>query len=76
MDKFMCFICREDVRDSTINCRGPRHELWETVWKHTKKEVPTYEAQTKKHSLYVNPNTGKIERISKDLNTPLTLGKE
>lgn len=76
MDKFMCLICREDVRESTINCEGPRHDLWNTVWKHKNIEIPTYEAQKQKHGLYVNPQTGRIERISKTLNTQTTLGKE
>ena len=76
MDKFMCFICREDVRHSTIDCEGPRHESWNTTWKHEKIEVPTYEIQTQKHGLYVNPQTGRIERISKTLNTQAVLDKE
>jgi len=76
MDKFMCNICREDVRDNSIDCQGPRHEQWYTVWRHKDIEVPTYEAQKQKHGLYVNPETGKIERISKTLNTQPVLGKE
>ena len=81
MDKYFCHICHEDVRYSKkyikhgninyLRCKGPRHKLAEI-----KIEQPIEEVQTQKHGLYVNPKTGRIERISKTLNTPTTMGKE
>jgi hypothetical protein len=81
MDKYLCNICKEDVRyaekyvkDGNINylrCRGPRHKLADI-----QEERPIEEVQTQKHGLYVNPITGRIERISKTLNNPTPLGKE
>ena len=80
MDKYFCHICYEDVRHSEkyvkvgninyLKCKGPRHSLM------NKQEDKPIEEIQQKHGLYVNPQTGRIERISKTLNTQTTLGKE
>ena len=74
--QYKCQICWEDVRDDVEDCGGPRHRLF--------KEKPVEEKQLEvstvisddKTGYYVNPETGKIVKRTKTLNTPATMGKE
>ena len=67
-DKYVCNICLENVLESDIECRGPRHLVYVEV-----KEAPLEEIQERKFGIYVDPETGKIVK-AKALNNPVMLG--
>jgi hypothetical protein len=75
-NQYKCHICCEDVRDDVEDCGGPRHKLF--------KDKPVEEKQIEASTVisdndigyYVNPETGKIVKRTKTLNTPAILGKE
>jgi len=66
--KYICNICFDDVRESDIECIGPRHLVYVKV-----DETPIEEIQERKFGIYVDPDTGKIVK-AKALNNPLILG--
>jgi len=68
MDKYRCNICLENVRETDIDCNGPRHLVYVEV-----DEAPIEEIQERKFGVYVDPETGKIVK-AKALNNPLILG--
>ncbi len=68
MHKYLCAICMDDVRESDIECEGPRHYIYVGV-----DEAPIEEIQEQKFGVYVDPATGKIVK-AKALNNPLILG--
>ena len=65
---YTCQICLEDVRESDIECNGPRHGL-----KVKPKEKPVEDIQIATCGAYVDPKTGKIVK-AKALNNPVMLG--
>ena len=70
MDNYVCILCMNDVRDSDIDCRGPKHLIYveESI-----DETPIEEIQERKFGIYVDPETGKIVK-AKALNNPVILG--
>ena len=67
-NKYVCNICMENVLESDIECRGPRHYVYVQV-----EEAPREEIQERKFGMYVDPETGKIVK-AKALNNPVILG--
>ena len=61
-------ICMQDVRETDIDCNGPRHLVYVEMDKDSLEEI-----QERKFGVYVDPETGKIVK-AKALNNPLILG--
>jgi len=72
MDKYYCVHCDSDVRDSELECGGPRHMVYGN--EEEEEGISIEEIQSERHGAYVDPMTGKIVR-AKALNKPIILGK-
>jgi hypothetical protein len=68
MDKYICNICLENVRETDIDCPSIAHLVYVEI-----DEAPLEEIQERKFGVYVDPETGKIVK-AKALNNPMILG--
>ncbi len=69
MDSYVCALCMSNVKESDIECRGPKHLIYIAV----EDETPIEEIQESRFGIYVDPETGKIVK-AKALNNPVILG--